>query len=163
MVRAWVMLTMLLASTSTAAGESPVVVGQAPPPLSLQDLEGNPVDLSSVMGKVVVVDFWASWCGPCQVELPLLAAMQAQHAEAGLKVLAVNVDTNPALRDRFLTRRPLALTVLDDSAQHAVAAYAIDKMPTTIVLDRQGKVHAVHQGFDKESFAALRSEVGDLL
>lgn len=145
------------------AGDSPLVVGQPPPALALQDLDGNTVSLDSVRGSIVVLDFWASWCGPCRIELPLLSAMQDQHRDAGLKVLAVNVDTETSLRDAFLARNPVQLTILDDSSQATIAAYQVEKMPTTVVVDREGKVHAVHYGFDKASFAALRGEVDALL
>jgi len=158
------LLFALLQSGSPALASEPVLqVGQPPPAIALSDLRGAAVSLEALGGQVVLVDFWASWCVPCREELPLLEALQARHAEQGLKVLAINVDEREKDRGKYLDRHPLALTVLDDSAQAAVAAYQVQKMPTSVLIDRQGLVAAVHYGFTSEDFAELETQVASLV
>jgi len=138
------------------------VIGQKAPSLVLPDLAGTSTTLVSLAGKVVLIDFWASWCAPCRNELPRLEALQAEHGSE-LVVLAINVDERTRDRDRYLARSPLALTVLDDSKQQVVAAYAIEKMPTSVLIDRAGVVQAVHYGYTAEGFEELQKAVADLL
>lgn len=154
---------LLLGSTAAWADDSPLVVGQPPPPVALNDLAGQAVTLEGLKGKVVLVDFWASWCVPCRAELPMLVELQQQHAEAGLVVLAVNVDERAKDRDKYLGKHPLELTILDDSAQATVASYQVAKMPTSVLIDRQGVITAVHYGYTAEQFEELERQVAGLL
>ncbi len=155
-------LLLALAPAVFATDASPLTVGQPPPPLDLQDLDGAAVSLPELQGKVVIVDFWASWCAPCKLELPQLEALAAEKGDA-LAIIAVNVDERTKDRDRYLTRSPLSLRIADDSGQAVVARYGIAAMPTTVVLDQQGNVAAVHYGYSEEEFTALRAEVASLL
>ncbi len=147
----------------TSVAWAGVTAGQPAPPLSLPSTSGEPVELAALQGQVVVVSFWASWCGPCRTELPMLVDLQERLGPRGLRVLAVNVDDQDAARDRFLKKTPLALTVLDDSEQQVVSAYDIAAMPTTVVIDADGVVRGVHAGFDKARFGELEAEITALL
>ena len=136
-----------------------VTPGEKAPDFTLTDTAGQEVSLSALQGQVVLLDFWASWCAPCKEELPVLEALQAQYQDKGLVVLAVNVDDRVKNRDRFLEKYPLSLRVLDDSGQAVVSAYEVAAMPTTVLVDREGTVKAVHLGYTQAEGEALAAEV----
>ncbi|MCA9577192.1 MAG: TlpA family protein disulfide reductase [Myxococcales bacterium] len=137
--------------------------GQRAPEIGLTDLAGQRVDLASLRGKVVLVDFWASWCGPCREELPVLERFYQTYRERGLVVVGVNVDQDVANMTRFLQRQPLTFPVVHD-AQHAVAErYGPTTMPSSFLIDRAGVVHSVHRGFRASDAAPLEAEIRALL
>ena len=109
--------------------------------------EGKPLDISAYKGKVVLVDFWASWCAPCRKSFPWLNDMQKQYASKGLVILGVNVDENPQDAQRFLKENPAIFKLIyDPKGQHA-SFYDLPGMPTTLIFDRQGKLAHRHSGF----------------
>ncbi|MBI5772648.1 MAG: TlpA family protein disulfide reductase [Verrucomicrobia bacterium] len=149
-----------LAFTAAAAALKP---GDAFPDLAPFQLEGTVPDLK---GKVVLVDFWASWCPPCKASFPVLEELQKKYGPQGFVLLAVNVDEKKADMDGFLKSRkpPVSFTVVRDSQQKLVAAVSVETMPTSFILGPDGKVKAVHSGFHgdktKKQYAA---EIEELL
>jgi thiol-disulfide isomerase/thioredoxin len=122
--------------------------GDALPPLNGFKLEGRlPDDLK---GRVILLDFWASWCAPCRKSFPALEAIHKKYASQGLSVIAVNVDENRANMERFLMDNPVTFTVVRDAEQKLVAAVDAPSMPTSLVIDRAGKIRFLHHGFTGE-------------
>ena len=147
------------------AGAS-VQVGQSAPPVDLPLLSaGSPAALSleSLRGKVVYLDFWASWCGPCRLSFPQLEQLRQELGERGFEVLAVNVDEFEADARAFLEELPVTYPVVRDGSGQAPARFGILGMPTGFLLDRDGVVRAVHQGFRRGDGEKLRGEIIDLL
>lgn len=110
------------------------------------------LDLSAYKGKVVYLDFWASWCNPCRVSFPWLNELQQSYGPDGLVVIGVNVDHDRALADQFLQRYGAQFKIMYDPDGDIAGKYVLKDMPTSVLIGRDGKVHFVHYGFytDKE-------------
>jgi thiol-disulfide isomerase/thioredoxin len=141
---------------------APLKTGQPFPDLGGFSLEGKLPD--SIKGKVVLVDFWASWCGPCKGSFPVLEELHKKYASQGLVVLGVNVDEKRAAMDDFLAKHPVTFPVVRDQKQELVKKASIATMPTSFLLDGEGKIRYVHSGFHgAESEKKYVSEIEELL
>jgi cytochrome c biogenesis protein CcmG/thiol:disulfide interchange protein DsbE len=120
-------------------------------------------DLARHRGKVVLVDFWASWCEPCRRSFPWLNAMQARYADRGLVVIGVNVDRDRADADRFLQDVPAAFPIVYDPAGTLASRYDLPGMPASYVIGRNGAVVARHIGFRSNLRAQREAELQQLL
>jgi peroxiredoxin len=143
-----------------ATTQAALNVGDPLPDLSSYKLEGSLPD--SLKGKVVVLDFWASWCGPCAESFPVMDELQNKYKDQGLVVLAVSVDEKAAKMENFMKKNPVAFTVLRDAEHKLVATAEPETMPTSFLIDREGKVRYLHNGFhgaatQKEYIAQIES------
>jgi thiol-disulfide isomerase/thioredoxin len=94
-----------------------------------------------------MVNFWATWCGPCQQEMPLLDQMYKKYKPAGFTLIGVNVDKeSPAVKD-LLARKPVSFPVLLDPANQVSKAYHVDEMPSSVIIDRKGEIRYIHRGY----------------
>jgi thiol-disulfide isomerase/thioredoxin len=138
-------------------------VGDAAPAFALPTAAGDTVGLERLRGKVVYVDFWASWCGPCKRSFPWMNALQRKYGGKGLTIVAINVDKKRPDAERFLTQTPAEFTVVFDAPGATPAAYGVKGMPSSYLLDAQGKVVAVESGFRDERAAELVARIDALL
>jgi thiol-disulfide isomerase/thioredoxin len=136
----------LLAGTFFTASAA-LKVGDTLPDLATFKLEGKLPD--SLSGKVVLVDFWASWCGPCAKSFPVLDALQKKYADK-LVIVAVSVDEKAANMEKFLQKHSVGFTVVRDGEQKLVAVAEPATMPTSFIVDGTGKVRFLHNGFHGE-------------
>ncbi len=146
-------LCLLLPPPSSAIG-----AGQAAPDFKLPGTPAT-VSLGALRGKVVYVDFWASWCGPCKQSFPWLNEMHAKYAGAGLAIVGVNVDTRREDADRFLAQYPARFPIAFDAKGDTVSRYEAKGMPTSYLIGRDGKVFATHVGFRVDDKAALEAKI----
>jgi peroxiredoxin len=136
-----------LAAVMLAAAAFAADTGGPAPAFTLTTLGGEQAALSQYKGQVVLVNFWATWCGPCQQEMPLLDQMYKKYKPAGFTLLGVNVDKDaPAVRE-LLTRKPVSFPVLLDPKNQVSQAYHVDDMPSSVIIDRKGEVRYVHRGY----------------
>jgi thiol-disulfide isomerase/thioredoxin len=118
----------------------------------------------SLRGKVVLVDFWASWCGPCKKSFPALEALHQRYKAKGLVVIGVSVDEDPAAMDRFLKQHAVSFPIVRDKSQKFVQTAKIGAMPTSLLVDRQGTIRFINSGFKgSASEAAMRQQIEQLL
>ena len=151
--------TVLLLASSAAALEP----GGRPPAIEMPDLEGKKVELAALQGKVVVVDFWASWCGPCKQEMPVLEALHKKYGEQGLVIIGVNIDNNPKKMNNFLKGTPVSFRIVHDRKLAVASKYEPGTMPTSYFIGKDGKVKYVHEGFRKKDAGELEERVKTLL
>ncbi len=132
------------------------------PPLAAAGLTGG--SLPDTAGKVVLVDFWASWCAPCKASFPVYAQLNAAYSGRGLVIVAVSVDEKPSAYTAFVARLKPPFATLHDSAQKLVREVQVPTMPTSYLVDRAGKVRFMHAGFrGDETERELRKEIEGLL
>ncbi len=157
MRRAWTIAA--LAAACLAGAARAVAPGDAAPALSLPDTTGSTVALDRLKGRVVYVDFWASWCGPCKRSFPWMNEMHRKYGDQGLTVVAVNVDKKREDAAKFLAATPGAFTIVYDPAGGTPAAWQVKGMPTSYLVDRDGRIVAVDSGFRDESKDALEARI----
>jgi len=133
------------------------------PAVRLRQMNDSPFSLDSLKGSVVVLDFWAPWCVPCRASFPALDALQGKYEKQGLRVLGLTLDANDDAIIAFLTAVPVGFTILRDSTGQAGEAFNVVAMPTTFVLDRQGRVAARFEGGGSAVHAKLEAAVVTLL
>ena len=155
---ALVAASVLVATPSFALDE-----GAQAPAFDLVASDGSHVRLSDLRGKVVIVDFWASWCRPCRESFPTLDRWQRRYRDRGLVVVGVSVDRTEEAYRTFLSEHPIGFTVERD-ADHGVArSFAPPAMPTTFIIDRTGVVRHVERGYRRANDASLERIVERLL
>ena len=136
-------MTMLVASLAYAA----TVSGPAPN-FTLQSNAGGQVSLASLKGKVVMVNFWATWCVPCRQEMPHLEALYEKYNGLGFELLAVNVEKNNAEGARkWLQETPVTFPVLFDPENQVTKLYKVQTMPSTVIIGRDGTMRFMHNGY----------------
>ncbi len=125
---------------------------------------GGDVDVGADRGRVRIVDFWATWCEPCKDELPSLDALTRDLGARGLSVYAVSFDEDAAQIPPFLREVPVSFPVLwDKGGERWSSRYDIERLPTTLLVDRAGVIRFVHEGFDEAATAQTRRQVEQLL
>jgi peroxiredoxin len=137
-----------------------VAVGpeQPAPDFTLKSLDGPNLRLEEYRGQVVLLNFWASWCGPCRQEMPVLDRLHQRYADTGFAVLGVNVEGEEGPARDLLAKVPVTFPVLIDEGQRVSELYDLQAMPSTVVIDRDGVVRFVHRGYrpgDEEGYVEM--------
>lgn len=138
-------------------------VGHAAPEIVVDQIKGGSLSLSSLRGRVVLLDVWASWCGPCKQELPMLDAIAGRLHRRGVEVLAVSVDQDRENVDKFLgARSRWNLTVAHDPKGAIADTFQPEKMPTSYVIDREGIIRYVNSGFEPGDAKEIEQRLAEL-
>lgn len=157
------LLCALAAMLLTASGARALGPGDAPPAIDMPDQTGAKVDLAALEGRVVLVDFWASWCGPCKKEMPVLAALHEKYAGQGLVIVGVNIDSSSKKMNKFLKETPVRFRIVHDRKLVVANRFEPETMPTSYFIGRDGTVRYVHEGFQKGDARVLEERVKALL
>lgn len=129
----------------------------------LPQYQGEQGSLQSVQNEVLLVDFWASWCGPCRESFPWMSDIQAKYKSQGLTVVAINLDQNKQQALDFLQQYPPGFTVLFDHAATLPESFGVIGMPTSYLIDKKGRIRAVHTGFHQDQLTDYENLIMALL
>ena len=137
----------LLLPLAALAVPAPIAPGIAAPAFELPSLDGKTIGTTELRGRIVLLNFWASWCGPCRTEMPILNQLAKQYGARGVSIVGVNVEPErkPALD--WLKTTPVNFPVLFDADSKVSASYQVTGMPTTVIFDRKGVVRYVHKSY----------------
>jgi peroxiredoxin len=138
-------LTMAVMVAPVALG-SPSVGGAAPG-FELNAMGGKQLGLNELRGQVVLINFWASWCGPCRTEMPRLDALYRKYKAAGVSLVGINVEPDSAEALNYLKSTPVTFPILFDTDSKVSKLYDVAGMPSTVILDRKGTVRYIHRGY----------------
>ncbi len=155
-----------LALAITLAAAAPALAGGKAPDFTLPDLDGRNVSLSDFSGKVVVLSFWAQWCGPCKAEMPYLEAMYKELQDQGLVILSISLDDakNEPLVKQIIRSGQYTFPVLLDRNTEVVGLFnPRQSVPYTVVIGRDGAIHSKHEGYAPGDEVKLKVEVEALL
>lgn len=159
MRRRTVTAALLAAGGMGAFAALAIEAGQPAPDVDLPGAVDAPPRLSALKGKLVYLDFWASWCGPCRQSFPWMNEMQAKHGARGLQVVGINLDAKRADADAFLTQLPARFGLAFDAAGTSAKRFGVKGMPTSVLIGRNGEVLSVHQGFREDERQALEARL----
>jgi len=134
----------LMAVGSLAASD---LAGQMAPDFALKSSTGENLRLSEYRGDVVMINFWATWCGPCRQEMPLLDELFNRYQRVGFNLLGVNIDDDSRRAMQMVKDLGVSFPVLFDEAKEVSKLYQVEAMPVTVIVDREGTVRYVHQGY----------------
>jgi thiol-disulfide isomerase/thioredoxin len=137
---------LLLASLAAMPALAVAPAGPAPA-FTLKSMAGKPVSLSQYKGQVVMINFWASWCGPCRTEMPILEKLHAKYKPMGFTMLGVNVEPDSSLAANWLKTTPVSFPILFDTKSEVSKLYSVAGMPSTVIVDRKGNLRWLHRGY----------------
>lgn len=147
-VLAKIMMSALFCTLSgISLAVSALEIGDLAPDFTLKNTQGENLNLTEQRGQIIVINFWASWCGPCRTEMPILQSFHHKYNSLGVSVWGINVEQeNQAGRD-FLADLNLTFPIFFDSNNTVAADYQVGAMPTTVIVDRSGKVRYAFKGY----------------
>jgi peroxiredoxin len=156
------LITTLLSLAAAAA--SATVTPQAPAPdFTLKSAEGRNLRLQEQRGQVVLVNFWASWCGPCKVEMPHLNKLHEKYRASGVTLLGVNIDDDARHGAATAAKWGVKFPVLLDADKRVTKLYDLGSMPATVLIDRDGKVRYLHRGYREGMEAQYEAQIRELV
>ena len=152
------LISALLASLTLASTTGIAASPAAAPDFALPARDGGEVRLSELRGQVVMINFWATWCGPCRQEMPLLEQIHARYEPLGFTLLGVNVEPDSQAAQAWLAKVPVTFPILFDRENAVSASFGVEAMPSSVLIDREGRVRHVHRGYkpgDESVYADL--------
>jgi peroxiredoxin len=153
---------VLLAVALAIPGLAHAVTGPAPD-FQLASAGGKPVSLAQYKGQVVMINFWATWCGPCREEMPRLDTLYQKYHKSGFVLLGVNVDDDPRTALATAAKLNVSFPVLLDTDKKVSKLYDLNTMPSTIVIDRDGKMRFLHRGYRAGTESDYEQQIRGLL
>jgi len=153
---------LVLGIAGSAHGKMPDI-GSVAPDFTLRSSTGKNLKLSEYRGQVVMINFWATWCAPCRQEMPHLNRLYEQYRKAGFMLLGVNIDDNPKAAQAMAEQLGVRFPVLYDTTKQVSQRYDVDAMPSTVIVDRDGKVQYLHRGYRSGTEQKYEAKVREIL
>lgn len=150
----------ILATTGLAASD---LAGRTAPDFALKSASGTNLRLSEYRGDVVMINFWATWCGPCRQEMPLLDELYNRYNRVGFSLLGVNIDDDAGRAMQMVDELGVSFPVLFDERKEVSKLYQVEAMPVTVLVDREGTVRHVHHGYKPGYEEKYLTEIRSLL
>jgi thiol-disulfide isomerase/thioredoxin len=160
------LLSLLRASALTATLAVSSFVGASSsiaPSFALPSRAGDTVSLDKLKGQVVMINFWASWCGPCRTEMPLLDQMYKRYSSLGFTLIGVNVEADTKDAEKLLANMPVTFPVLFDRESKVSKLYDVNAMPSSVFIDRKGNVRYLHRGYKNGDESEYLNQIRALL
>jgi thiol-disulfide isomerase/thioredoxin len=151
---------VLIFSVNIQASEA---LSGAAPDFTLPSNLGKNLRLAEMRGEVVMINFWASWCGPCKQEMPILEELHQRYGKAGFKLLGVNVEPDPADAQKILKAIPVSFPILYDTESVVSKLYDVEAMPSTVIVDRNGNMRYLHKGYKPGYEEDYRKQIKELI
>jgi peroxiredoxin len=145
-IRLLCLSALAIAPVFAVSGPS-LQAGAPAPAFELNSNSGKTVSLADLKGQIVLVNFWASWCGPCRQEMPILEQLNRQYRNKGVALIGVNVEPDSAAATSWLKATPVSFPILFDVDSKVSKLYEVQGMPNTVILDRKGVVRYIHRGY----------------
>ncbi|MFO1455625.1 MAG: TlpA disulfide reductase family protein [Steroidobacteraceae bacterium] len=140
--------SLALPQAALADAAAPALGAKSPAPdFTLPAVGGKSLSLSQYKGQVVMINFWATWCGPCRQEMPLLDAMYKKYKAMGFTLIGVNVEPDSKAAEEFLKKLPVSFPVAFDAESKVSQLYNVQGMPSTVIVDRKGNARVLHKGY----------------
>ena len=152
-------LAIFMGSSLASSG----LTGQTAPDFVLKSATGENLRLSEYRGDIVMINFWATWCGPCRQEMPLLDELYGRYQRVGFNLLGVNIDDDSRRAMAMVNELGISFPVLFDEDKKVSKLYEVEAMPLTILLDREGTVRHVHHGYQPGYEQKYLNEIRSLL
>ncbi|WP_226703565.1 TlpA family protein disulfide reductase [Microbulbifer elongatus] len=156
------LIAALCTSAALLAG-APASANMPAADFTLASLKDGNLKLSEQRGEVIMLNFWASWCGPCREEMPLLNDLHARYEPVGFQVWGVNVDANREDAQAMLNKIPVEFPVLFDSQSDVSKLFGVEAMPSSVFIDRDGNVRYVHKGYRTGDEAEYKKIIKELI
>jgi thiol-disulfide isomerase/thioredoxin len=138
--------------------------GQIPPVCTVQmQARQAGLKLNDYKGKVVLIDFWATWCGPCQKSMPFFNSLRNERQKDGFEIIAINIDEDQEIARQFLLSHPVDYPTAFDPGGECPKSYQVKAMPSSYLIDKTGKVRYIHLGYRDSDQAVLREHIQTLL
>jgi len=157
--RSLVIVMFMLSTGAVAANETKTLASD----FTLKSQSGENLRLEEMRGDVILINFWASWCGPCRKEMPYLDELQSEFSGLGFTVLGINVEEDSNSAKEFIAELQVKFPVLFDNKQLVSELYNVDAMPTTVMVDRNGYQRLLHRGYVEGDEVAYRKIIKELI
>jgi thiol-disulfide isomerase/thioredoxin len=159
----WLAIAVAASLMCGAAFAAPLGPGDTPPAKLGVDKSGDPTETAKFGGKVLVVTFWATWCGPCMKELPMLDGIQKVAGKDKLQVVAVNIEDGERFRKIAKALSSLNVTITNDYLKEASEAFGVKGIPHCAIIGRDGKIINVHRGYSEDALDSIIAEINEAL
>ena len=154
---------LLLCAFAPFAAQATSEISGPAPDFTLKSRSGENIKLSELRGQVVMINFWASWCGPCRQEMPILEQIYQHYAPMGFTLLGVNVEEDSAAANKVLKEIAVSFPVLYDNKNQVSESYQVRAMPTTVLIDRDGQMRFLHKGYQPGYEDSYQQQVRELI